>query len=201
MLNVCVFCGSRFGRQPVFADAARTVAAELATRQMGLVFGGGGTGLMGETARTALSLGVPVTGIIPTFLINQETPVEELTKLFIVSDMHERKAKMAELSDMFIVLPGGIGTVEEASEMLTGNWLGLYHKPVGFLNVNGFFDKFLAFLQDAVDTGFMPEACFERVICAQSVPELIDKLLAAKNGPVLPLNADCFDLKKQAEAV
>lgn len=136
--KVCVFCGSRSGNNPAYTDAAHAVAQELASRGMQLVFGGGGTGLMGETARTALDLGVSVTGIIPTFLINQETPVENLSELLVVADMHERKAKMAELSDMFVVLPGGIGTMEEACEMITGNWIGLYNKPVGFLNVNGF---------------------------------------------------------------
>ena len=147
--KVCVFCGSRSGNNPAYTDAAHAVAQELASRGMQLVFGGGGTGLMGETARTALNLGVSVTGIIPTFLINQETPVEDLSELLVVADMHERKAKMAELSDMFVVLPGGIGTMEEACEMITGNWIGLYNKPVGFLNVNGFFDSFFAFLKDA----------------------------------------------------
>lgn len=131
-LKVCVFCGSRAGNDPAYTDAAHAMAHELARRNMQLVFGGGGTGLMGETARTALKLGVPVTGIIPTFLINQETPVEDLSELKVVADMHERKAKMAELSDLFVVLPGGIGTMEEACEMITGNWIGLYNKPVGF---------------------------------------------------------------------
>ncbi len=194
-LNVCVFCGSRTGNNPAYTDAAHTVAHELAKRNLQLVFGGGGTGLMGETARTALKLGVPVTGIIPTFLINQETPVEDLSELKVVADMHERKAKMAELSDLFVVLPGGIGTLEEACEMITGNWIGLYNKPVGFLNVNGFFDTFFAFLKDAVNAGFMPKPCYERAIVDSTASGLIDKLLAARLAPELPRNADCFDHK------
>lgn len=194
-LNVCVFCGSRTGNNPAYTDAAHAVAHELAKRNLQLVFGGGGTGLMGETARTALKLGVPVTGIIPTFLINQETPVEDLTELKVVADMHERKAKMAELSDLFVVLPGGIGTLEEACEMITGNWIGLYNKPVGFLNVNGFFDAFFAFLKDAVNAGFMPKPCYERAIVDSTASDLIDKLLAARLAPELPRNADCFDHK------
>lgn len=194
-LNVCVFCGSRTGNNPAYTDAAHAVAHELARRNMQLVFGGGGTGLMGETARTALKLGVPVTGIIPTFLINQETPVEDLSELKVVADMHERKAKMAELSDLFVVLPGGIGTMEEACEMITGNWIGLYNKPVGFLNVNGFFDAFFAFLKDAVNAGFMPKPCYERAIVDSTASGLIDKLLAARLAPELPRNADCFDHK------
>lgn len=194
-LNVCVFCGSRTGNNPAYTDAAHAVAHELAKRNLQLVFGGGGTGLMGETARTALKLGVPVTGIIPTFLINQETPVEDLSELKVVADMHERKAKMAELSDMFVVLPGGIGTLEEACEMITGNWIGLYNKPVGFLNVNGFFDAFFAFLKDAVNAGFMPKPCYERAIVDSTASDLIDKLLAARLAPELPRNADCFDHK------
>ena len=149
----------------------------------------------GETARTALKLGVPVTGIIPTFLINQETPVEDLSELKVVADMHERKAKMAELSDLFVVLPGGIGTMEEACEMITGNWIGLYNKPVGFLNVNGFFDAFFAFLKDAVNAGFMPKPCYERAIVDSTASGLIDKLLATRLAPELPRNADCFDHK------
>ncbi len=194
-LKVCVFCGSRAGNDPAYTDAAHAMAHELARRNMQLVFGGGGTGLMGETARTALKLGVPVTGIIPTFLINQETPVEDLSELKVVADMHERKAKMAELSDLFVVLPGGIGTMEEACEMITGNWIGLYNKPVGFLNVNGFFDAFFAFLKDAVNAGFMPKPCYERAIVDSTASGLIDKLLAARLAPELPRNADCFDHK------
>lgn len=194
-LKVCVFCGSRTGNNPAYTDAAHAVAHELAKRNLQLVFGGGGTGLMGETARTALKLGVPVTGIIPTFLINQETPVEDLSELKVVADMHERKAKMAELSDLFVVLPGGIGTMEEACEMITGNWIGLYNKPVGFLNVNGFFDAFFAFLKDAVNAGFMPKPCYERAIVDSTASGLIDKLLAARLAPELPRNADCFDHK------
>lgn len=194
-LKVCVFCGSRAGNDPAYTDAAHAMAHELARRNMQLVFGGGGTGLMGETARTALKLGVPVTGIIPTFLINQETPVEDLSELEVVADMHERKAKMAELSDLFVVLPGGIGTMEEACEMITGNWIGLYNKPVGFLNVNGFFDAFFAFLKDAVNAGFMPKPCYERAIVDSTASGLIDKLLAARLAPELPRNADCFDHK------
>lgn len=194
-LKVCVFCGSRAGNDPAYTDAAHAMAHELARRNMQLVFGGGGTGLMGETARTALKLGVPVTGIIPTFLINQETPVEDLSELKVVADMHERKAKMAELSDLFVVLPGGIGTMEEACEMITGNWIGLYNKPVGFLNVNGFFDAFFAFLKDAVNAGFMPKPCYERAIVNSTASGLIDKLLAARLAPELPRNADCFDHK------
>mgnify|MGYP003183194700 FL=1 len=194
-LKVCVFCGSRAGNDPAYTDAAHAMAHELARRNMQLVFGGGGTGLMGETARTALKLGVPVTGIIPTFLINQETPVEDLSELKVVADMHERKAKMAELSDLFVVLPGGIGTMEEACGMITGNWIGLYNKPVGFLNVNGFFDAFFAFLKDAVNAGFMPKPCYERAIVDSTASGLIDKLLAARLAPELPRNADCFDHK------
>lgn len=194
-LKVCVFCGSRAGNNPAYTDAAHAVAHELAKRNLQLVFGGGGTGLMGETARTALKLGVPVTGIIPTFLINQETPVEDLSELKVVADMHERKAKMAELSDLFVVMPGGIGTMEEACEMITGNWIGLYNKPVGFLNVNGFFDAFFAFLKDAVNAGFMPKPCYERAIVDSTASGLIDKLLAARLAPELPRNADCFDHK------
>lgn len=194
-LKVCVFCGSRAGNDPAYTDAAHVMAHELARRNMQLVFGGGGTGLMGETARTALKLGVPVTGIIPTFLINQETPVEDLSELKVVADMHERKAKMAELSDLFVVLPGGIGTMEEACEMITGNWIGLYNKPVGFLNVNGFFDAFFAFLKFAVNAGFMPKPCYERAIVDSTASGLIDKLLAARLAPELPRNADCFDHK------
>ena len=194
-LNVCEFCGSRTGNNPAYTDAAHAVAHELAKRNLQLVFGGGGTGLMGETARTALKLGVSVTGIIPTFLINQETPVEDLSELKVVADMHERKAKMAELSDLFVVLPGGIGTMEEACEMITGNWIGLYNKPVGFLNVNGFFDTFFAFLKDAVNAGFMPKPCYERAIVDSTASDLIDKLLAARLAPELPRNADCFDHK------
>lgn len=199
-LKVCVFCGSRTGHSPTYAEAARATALEIARRGFELVFGAGGSGLMGITARTALEEGVKVTGIIPTFLINQETPVAGLSECLIVKDMHERKAKMAALSDLFVVLPGSIGTLEEASEILTGNWIGQYHKPVGFLNVNGYYDSLLAFVDHACAEGFMPAACRERLISDRSVAGLFEKLLAAKAAPVPPLNADCFEHASNGKA-
>lgn len=191
-LKVCVFCGSRTGSDPAYVEAARAIGPELARRNMSLVFGGGGRGLMGEVARGALSCGVQVTGIIPTFLISQENPVDALTDLIVVKDMHERKARMAEEADVFLVLPGGIGTLEEASEMLTGNWLGLYHKPIGFLDIDGFYEHLFRFFATASDAGFMPKPCFDRAIRDADVGVILDKLASAKRSAPGALNADCF---------
>ncbi len=189
-VRICVFCGSRHGSNPSYTEAAKEIAREIATRKMELVFGAGNLGLMGEVSREALRLDVPVTGIIPTLLLGQEPPESKLTVLHIVKDMHERKAMMQELSEAFVCLPGGVGTLEEAFEMVTGNWLGIANKPVAFLNVDGFYDNLIAFLRDANATGFVPDPCLARMIFSDNVHELFEKILEAANSPILPTNAE-----------
>ncbi|GGC04557.1 putative cytokinin riboside 5'-monophosphate phosphoribohydrolase [Oxalicibacterium flavum] len=153
--SICVYCGSSFGNQTVYAEAARSLAGALAARNIGLVYGGGNVGLMGVIANEMLRLGGEVTGVIPQALMDKEVGHKGLTHIHVVKDMHERKAMMAALSDGFIALPGGIGTLEELFEMLTWSQLDFHQKPIGVLNVEGFYAGLICFLQNLVDTGFV----------------------------------------------
>lgn len=155
MKSICVYCGSSIGIKPVYADAARLLAAEMAKDGISLVYGGGNIGLMGIIADEVMRLGGEVTGIIPEALMSKEVGHHGLTRLHVVKDMHERKALMAELSDGFIAMPGGIGTLEELFEAYTWLQLGLHDKPIGLLNVDGFYDGLLGFLQHTVQQGFL----------------------------------------------
>lgn len=157
MRTVCVFCGSRSGRSPVYAEAARRLAAELVRRDIGIVYGGAGIGVMGALADAALEQGGAVTGVIPEQLMNREVSHRNLTALHVVASMHERKALMGSLSDGFIALPGGLGTLEELFEVLTWNQLGIHEKPCGLLDVNGFFDSLTSFLAHTIREKFVPE--------------------------------------------
>jgi uncharacterized protein (TIGR00730 family) len=151
MKCVAVFCGSSLGSDTAYARAADDLGRLLAAKKVGLVYGGGNIGLMGRVATAALAAGGHVTGVIPKFLMAKEIGKIELPDLRIVESMHDRKALMAELSDGFIALPGGFGTLEEFCESLTWGQLGLHAKPFGLLNVAGFYDHFLAFLDQAVN--------------------------------------------------
>lgn len=157
MKRVCVFCGSSMGSRPVYAEAARALGRMLAGRGIGLVYGGGNIGLMGEVANAALAGGAEVIGVIPEALMKFEVGNLDLTALHVVGSMHERKALMAELSDGFIALPGGIGTMEELFEVWTWGQLGLHPKPLGFLDVAGYYDHLHAFLDHMVAEGFLKE--------------------------------------------
>ncbi|MDB5999563.1 MAG: Rossman fold protein family [Rhizobacter sp.] len=156
--SVCVYCGSRQGVDPAFTDAAQALGSEIAKRGWQLVYGGGRAGLMGQVADAALAAGAPVVGIIPQALMTRERGHTSLTELRVVDTMHERKQLMAERSDAFIAMPGGIGTLEELFEVWTWRQLGYHDKPIGLLNVNGFYDPMLVFLDALVMQGFvMPE--------------------------------------------
>lgn len=155
MKSVCVYCGSAAGNSPAYAQAALQLAKELVDRRLELVYGGGNVGLMKVIADEVLRLGGCVTGVIPQALRERELAHADLDHLHIVANMHERKAKMAELSDGFIALPGGIGTLEELFEMFTWLQLGFHQKPLGLFNVDGFYDQLLQFLKHAVDSGFL----------------------------------------------
>lgn len=154
-MRVGVFCGSNVGTAPEFADSARSLGRLLAVRKIGIIYGGGSVGLMGELADAALSDGGEVVGVIPRALWEREIGHRGLTKLHVVETMHERKALMAELSDAFIALPGGLGTLEEIFEIWTWAQLGLHGKPCGFLNVNGYYTPLVGFLDSAVAAGFL----------------------------------------------
>jgi uncharacterized protein (TIGR00730 family) len=157
MRRVCVFAGSNAGRSEAYAQEAAALGRLLASRDIGVVFGGGKVGLMGTLADAALAAGGEVIGVIPSALVSKEIAHDRLTELRVVQSMHERKAMMAELSDAFIALPGGWGTLEELFEVITWAQLGLHRKPCGLLNAGGYFDPLLTFLTHAVAEGFVRE--------------------------------------------
>jgi uncharacterized protein (TIGR00730 family) len=174
--RVCVYAGSTAGARPQYADAARALARVLCARRRGIVFGGSRAGLMGALADEALARGGEVIGVIPRYLVEREVAHQSLTDLHVVATMHERKALMAELADAFVALPGGIGTLEELVEMLTWAQLGLHAKPIGIVNVDGYYDGLLAFLQHAVGEAFLSPATRE-LLTVRSDPEaLLDEL-------------------------
>ena len=153
--SVCVYCGSNSGRSPAIAEAARSVGRILGGRGLRLVYGGGNVGLMGIVADAALEAGGEVYGVIPAALADRELAHAELTELYVVESMHRRKAKMAELADAFIALPGGIGTLDELFEIWTWGQLAFHKKPIGLLVVGGFYAPLLQFLDGQVEHGFL----------------------------------------------
>ena len=155
MKRICVFCGSSAGSQPEYRACAVQLGAELSRRKIGLVYGGGNVGLMGAIADSVLEAGGEAIGVIPEHLMTREIGHKRLTKLHIVHSMHERKALMADLSDAFIALPGGFGTLEEFCEVLTWSQLGLHAKPCGIVNVLGYYTPLLAMLDHAVEERFL----------------------------------------------
>jgi uncharacterized protein (TIGR00730 family) len=154
-LSLCVYCGSREGGDPAYAAAARQVGTLIGRRGWQLVYGGGRAGLMGLVADAALAAGAPVIGVIPASLMERELGHAGLTELHVVETMHERKTLMAERADAFVALPGGIGTFEELFEVWTWRQLGYHDKPLGLLNVAGYYDALLAFIGQVVDQGFV----------------------------------------------
>ncbi|MGK5026382.1 TIGR00730 family Rossman fold protein [Janthinobacterium sp. RB2R34] len=155
MKALCVYCGANAGVSPQYAVAARELARVLVSENIALVYGGGNVGLMGVIADEVLRLGGEVTGVIPTALVEREVGHTGLTRQFVVKDMHERKAMMASLSDAFIAMPGGYGTLEELFEMLTWAQLGIHAKPIGLLNVDHFYDGLISFVQNGREQGFI----------------------------------------------
>lgn len=158
MRSVCVFCGSSPGSDAAYTEAARSLGRTLAAAEIRLVFGGGHVGLMGEISNAALAAGGDVIGVIPKFLVERELAHEGLSDLRIVGSMHERKALMSDLSEAFIALPGGTGTLEEFFEVLTWAQLGEHKKPCGLLNVAGYYDPLLTVFDRMVETGFLSES-------------------------------------------
>jgi hypothetical protein len=154
-LGVCVYCGSRHGDDSAFTDAARALGRAIGERGWRMVYGGGKVGLMGEVADAALGAGAEVVGVIPDSLMRREVGHRGLSRLHVVPTMHERKQMMAEGADLFVALPGGIGTFEELFEVWTWRQLGYHDKPIGLLNVAGYYDPLLEFLQRTVDRGFL----------------------------------------------
>ena len=155
MRSLCIYCGSSSGDDPAYVDAARSTGAELARRGIEVIYGGAHVGLMGQVADAALAAGGRVIGVIPQQLVRKELAHRQLTALHITSSMHARKAKMAELAEGFLALPGGVGTLEEIFEIWTWAQLGLHGKPVGLLNVGGYFDHLVRFVDHATASGFV----------------------------------------------
>lgn len=185
-MRLCVFCGSSNGSHPAYTTAARALAGLLAARGIEIVYGGGNIGLMGAVADAALAAGGRVTGVIPHALVARELAHPGLTALHVVESMHARKALMAELSDGFIALPGGFGTLEEFCEVVTWTQLGVHAKPCGLLNVEGFYDGLLAFLAHALAEGFLRPTHFEIVVSADDPATLVDRLLGWQAPMVAP---------------
>ena len=179
-MRICVFCGSSLGARPEYQAAAKRLGATLARRDIGLVYGGASVGLMGEVADAVIQAGGETIGVLPKALAELEIAHESLSELRIVASMHERKAQMADLSDAFIALPGGIGTLEETFEVWTWSQLGFHAKPVGLLNVAGFYDGLQGFLDSLVREAFVKPQ-HRAILCADEDPDnLIDKLAAAE---------------------
>lgn len=173
--KVCVFCGSNIGKSEVYARQVKAFAESLTRHEIDLVYGGGNVGLMGLVAQTILESQGEVIGIIPKKIYELVEQIE-LTELHITENMHERKAMMYDLADGFIALPGGIGTLEELAEVLTWQQLGYHQKPVGVLNVNGFYDKLVGFLQHGVEEGFIKQDFVDSLIVESDPDRLIERM-------------------------
>ncbi|ATL42483.1 TIGR00730 family Rossman fold protein [Elizabethkingia sp. HX WHF] len=174
--RITVFCGSSFGTESVYEEQAYELGKILAQNTIGLVYGGANVGLMGAVADGVIENGGEAIGVLPHFLKGKEIAHENLTELILVDTMHERKAKMNELSDGVITLPGGFGTLEELFEMLTWAQLGLHQKPIGILNINGFYDELLAFVQTMVNKGFLKSVNQDMLLVDDSIAGLINKM-------------------------
>jgi uncharacterized protein (TIGR00730 family) len=181
MKRVAVFCGSQLGHDPIYQESAVEVARALASRGVGLVYGGGNIGLMGVLADAALATGVEVIGVIPKFMVHKEVAHHGITKLDVVNSMHERKAMMAEYADAFLALPGGYGTLDELFEIITWAQLGLHDKPIGLLNINGYFDSLIAWINHAIGEKLISEKYRELLVDATDLDELLDELLRSKS--------------------
>ena len=181
--RICVFCGSADGVDPAYAEGAIAVGKGLARRGIGLVYGGAKVGLMGNVANAALVGGTEVFGVIPDKLRTKEVAHDGLTELFVVESMHARKAMMAHLSQAFVVLPGGWGTMEEMFEILTWTQLRYHTKPIGMLNLNGYYDHLLAFADHAVSQGLLRQENRDLLVAESEPDALLDRLEATVIPP------------------
>ena len=177
--SICVYCGSRPGVEPAFADTARAVGQWIGSHGGQLVYGGGSNGLMGITAQATLDAGGRVVGIIPKALVEKEWAKTNCTELHVVDTMHERKRLMAEHADVFLALPGGIGTFEEFFEVWTWRQLGYHDKPIGLLNEAGYYDGLLAFLRTGVEQAFMSPWQMDLIRVSNSAQQLLPELVQA----------------------
>ncbi|MEQ9592663.1 MAG: TIGR00730 family Rossman fold protein [Cyclobacteriaceae bacterium] len=172
-MNICIFCGSSIGLDQVYVEAAKETARAMISIDASLVYGGGNIGLMGIVADEFIGAERKVIGVIPDFLLQRELGHQEITELLVVKSMHDRKKRMADLSDGFIALPGGWGTLEELAEILTWRQLGLIDKPIGVLNCNGFFDPLVTQMTRMVQDGFLQKDVFELLKIEKYPKELL----------------------------
>ncbi|MCQ4088086.1 TIGR00730 family Rossman fold protein [Saccharibacillus sp. JS10] len=183
--HIAVFCGSREGASPAYMDSARTLGIELAKQNITLVYGGSRVGLMGAVADAVLDQGGQAIGVLPTFMQTREIAHLGLTELIMVESMHERKAKMAELAEGFITLPGGSGTMEEYFEVFTWAQLGLHQKPIGVLNATGYYDPLIQLFDRMTSEGFVtPE--HRNILLTSPEPSELLKLMNEYNAPTTP---------------
>ncbi len=185
-LSVCVYCGSRHGARPAYTEAARALGRAIGEQGWQLVYGGGKVGLMGEVADATLAAGGRVVGVIPESLKKLEVGHTGLQELHVVPTMHVRKQMMAERADLFIALPGGIGTLEELYEVWTWRQLGYHDKPFGLLNVEGYYDALLRFMAHSVDEGFLAAAQLRNLSVDRDPVALLASLVAAAGGATAP---------------
>lgn len=174
MKRICVYCGSSMGAKSIYQEAARTLGQEMAKRKIELVYGGGDVGLMGAVARAVIEAGGYVIGIIPTSIYDKEVGNPGVNELYVVNSMHERKTMMAQLSDGFIALPGGFGTLEEYVEVLTWSQLGFHNKPCGLLNVGGYYSGLTQFFDHQVSEGFVKPNMRNLVVTADTPTAMLD---------------------------
>ncbi len=176
MRSLSVFCGSSSGSNGIYLDAARQIGRMLAENNIQLIYGGGSFGLMGAAAESAMNYGGTVIGVIPTILVNKEAAKKDITKLIVVDSMQERKAKLMELSDGFIILPGGMGTMDELFEMMAFVNLGVHRKPSGILNTGGFYDELITFVDNATEQGFIKRSTRTHLVHDVDPSKLLEKM-------------------------
>jgi len=186
MRRICVFCGASPGARPEYAQATTELARLLVADGIGVVYGGGGVGLMGALADAMLAEGGEITGVIPRALVDREIAHPEVTDMRVVGSMHERKALMAELADAFVALPGGLGTLEELFEVYTWAQLGLHRKPCALLNVEGYYDGIAGFLADAVEERFLRQEHRDMLLVEREPHALLERLRGFEPDAVLP---------------
>jgi len=195
MRSICVFCGSSTGKNEVYKSAAKDLGKFLAEKNITLVYGGGNIGLMGAIANSVLEKNGKVIGVIPQSLQDKELAHEGVTKMYVVKSMHERKALMAQISDAFIAMPGGFGTLDELFESLTWNQLEIMNKPIAVYNINGYFDHLIALLKQGVTENFLRKEHLKNIIVASEPDKILQKLKRFK-----PAIADKWieDLKNES---
>jgi uncharacterized protein (TIGR00730 family) len=190
MQSILVYCGSNIGKNEIYKDTAIRLGLEMVKRNIKLVYGGGNRGLMGAIARTVMENGGYAVGVMPDFLVKMEVASTELSEMIIVQTMHQRKSKMEELCDGIITLPGGFGSMDELFEILTWGQLGLHQKPVGVLNVNGFYDHLLAQMDFMVEEGFLKKENRDLLVYDENIDSLLIKM-----GNIIPIDSKKWMIK------